>query len=113
MHELSIVESMVELMEEAAGGRRVRRVTLEIGVLAGVMADAIAFCFDIVAEGTLAEGAALDINEIRPVARCDSCGREFECAWEFECACGSNRITRLRGYEIKVKCIELESSPDN
>lgn len=109
MHELSIAQSMVELVEEAARGRRVRRIALEIGVLSGVMSEAIAFCFDIVAEGTPAEGAVLDINEIPAVARCDTCGTEFECPSELAaCGCGSYRLTYLRGREIKVKSIELD-----
>jgi len=45
------------VVEEAAKGRRVRRVTLDVGQLSGVMPDAILFCFDIVAKGTLLDGA--------------------------------------------------------
>lgn len=111
MHELSIAQSMIELVEEAASGRRVRRVTVEIGALAGVMSEAVAFCFDIVAEGTLAQGAALDITDISAVMRCDACGTEFEPSSEIAgCRCGSYRLTRLRGYEIKVKSIELDGA---
>ncbi len=112
MHELSIAQSMIELVEEAASGRRVRRVTLEIGALAGVLSEAVAFCFDVVAEGTLAQGAILDIKEIAAATRCDACGAEFEPPSEFAgCRCGSHRLTRLRGYEIKVKSIELDVAP--
>lgn len=48
----------------AAKGHRVTRVTLDVGQLAGGMADAIAFCFDIVAKGTLLDGARLEIRKI-------------------------------------------------
>ena len=45
MHELGISRNIVAIVGDAAKGRRVRRVTLEIGKLSGVMADAIVFCF--------------------------------------------------------------------
>ncbi len=64
MHELGITRNVIAIVSDAADGRPVRRVTLEIGKLSGVMADAIAFCFDAVAEGTPLEGAKLDIREI-------------------------------------------------
>ena len=77
MHELGIVRNIVAIVGEAAKGRRVRRVSIEVGELSGVMTDAIAFCFEVVARGTLVEGAALEIREIEGRARCDACGAEF------------------------------------
>ena len=66
--------------------------TLEVGKLSGVMADAIAFCFDVVARGTILEGASLEILEIDGLARCETCGLEFEAETLFApCACGSTR----------------------
>lgn len=61
MHELGITRNIVAIVGEAARGRRVLRITLEIGARAGVAADAIAFCWDVVAQGTPVEGAVLDI----------------------------------------------------
>jgi hydrogenase nickel incorporation protein HypA/HybF len=61
MHELGITRNIVAIVAEAANGRRVVKVTLEIGAQAGVLSDAIAFCFDVVAKGTPVEGAVLDI----------------------------------------------------
>jgi hydrogenase nickel incorporation protein HypA/HybF len=61
MHELGITRNIVSIVGQAARGRRVVRITLEVGALAGVEPRAIAFCFDVVARGTAAEGAVLDI----------------------------------------------------
>jgi hydrogenase nickel incorporation protein HypA/HybF len=61
MHELGITRNIVAIAGEAARGRRVIRITLEVGAQAGVMAEAIAFCFDVVAQGSAVEGAVLDI----------------------------------------------------
>jgi hydrogenase nickel incorporation protein HypA/HybF len=108
MHELAITQNIVAIVEEAAKGRRVRRVTLEIGALSGVMSEAIAFCFDVVTAGTALEGASLEIEEIEGRARCDACGAEFATETLFDlCPCGSYRLTRLRGEELNVKSMEL------
>jgi hydrogenase nickel incorporation protein HypA/HybF len=61
MHELGITRNIVAIAQEAARGRRIVRITLEVGAQAGVDARAIAFCFDVVAQGTAAQGAVLDI----------------------------------------------------
>jgi hydrogenase nickel incorporation protein HypA/HybF len=109
MHELGISRNIVAIVSEAARGRRVRRVTLEIGKLSGVMPDAIAFCFDAVTRGTVIEGAALEIREIEGRARCLACGAEFPVATFLEaCACGSRQLTHLAGQELKVRTMELE-----
>jgi hydrogenase nickel incorporation protein HypA/HybF len=111
MHELSITRNIVAIVSDCAQGRRVRRVTLEVGKLSGVMTDAIAFCFDVVAKGTVLEGASLDIREVEGRARCAACGAEFEMATPYaSCACGSHRLHRLQGEELKIKTMELEET---
>ena len=111
MHELGITRNIVAIVGDAAAGRRVRRVTLEVGKLSGVMSDAIAFCFDIAAAGTALEGARLDIREIDGRMRCSDCGDEFTAATLFQaCACGSRKLVRLAGEELNVKSMELEEA---
>ncbi len=62
MHELSLTREIVRIVCDAAQHRRIYTVTLEIGTLSCVSPEAIAFCFEAVAQGTLAEGARLDIR---------------------------------------------------
>ena len=61
MHELGITRNIVAIAGDAARGRRIIRITLAVGARAGVQPEAIAFCFDVVARGTAAEGAVLHI----------------------------------------------------
>ena len=108
MHELGITQNIVAIVAEAAKGRRVTRVTLEVGKLSGVMADAIAFCFEVVAQGTPLEGASLEILEIEGRARCEACGLEFDAETLFApCPCGSHRSKRIHGEELIVKSMEM------
>lgn len=110
MHELGITRNIVAIVSEAAGGRRVKRVTLTVGTLAGVMSEAINFCFAIVAQGTPLEGAVLEIESIAARASCPACG-EFAVATLFAaCACGRRDVVRLRGDELKIKTIEIEEA---
>jgi hydrogenase nickel incorporation protein HypA/HybF len=109
MHELGISRNIVAIVGDAAGGRRVRRVTIEIGRLSGVMPEALLFCFDLVAQGTMLEGASLEIKEIEPWMRCTTCAAEFAAAgYGVACACGSRRLAPLAGEELNIKAMELE-----
>jgi hydrogenase nickel incorporation protein HypA/HybF len=110
MHEMGITQSIVAIVAEQAAGRKVKRVTLEIGKLAAVMPDAIRFCFDVVAQGSALDGAALDIIEVPGRARCLDCGDDVVLVEIFgRCACGSRSLERLAGEELNIKSMELES----
>ena len=112
MHELALARSIVAIAEEAANGRRVRRVTVEVGALSGVMPQALSFCFDAVVMDSAINGATLELVELPARARCDACGAEFEQAHFISpcSACGSPRFTRFQGDELNVKTLEIEEA---
>ena len=111
MHELGITQNIVGIVAEHSAGRPVKRVVLEVGTLAGVMTDAIEFCFDVVAKGTPLEGARLEIHKVEARAKCRSCGSEFTQAALFSaCACGSRDAERLSGEELNIKEYELDQA---
>jgi hydrogenase nickel incorporation protein HypA/HybF len=107
---MGITQSIVAIVTEQAAGRKVMRVTLEIGKLAAVMPEAIRFCFDVVAQGSALDGAALDIIEVPGRGRCLDCGGEVALAEVFgSCGCGSRRLERLSGDELNIKSMEVEA----
>jgi hydrogenase nickel incorporation protein HypA/HybF len=111
MHELGITRNIVAIVAQAAHGRAVHKVTLEIGELAGVMADAIAFCFEVVARDTPLASASLEIVRVAGRARCKQCGTELETPTLFTaCPCGSRDLQRLSGDELKIKTMEVEEA---
>jgi hydrogenase nickel incorporation protein HypA/HybF len=111
VHELAITRHVVAIVAEQARGRPVRRVLLEVGQLSGVMAAAVRFCFDVVAQGTPAAGAALEIREPSGLARCRACGESFAQATLFQpCRCGARDFERLAGEELKIVEIEIETA---
>lgn len=111
MHELGITRNIVAIVTEAAQGRRVTCVTVEVGQLSGVMAAAMAFCFDVAAKGTALEGAKLNIREVPGRAHCNRCGEDFPTPHLFTaCPCGSRDLSRISGEELTVKTMELEEA---
>jgi hydrogenase nickel incorporation protein HypA/HybF len=110
MHELSITQSIVEICENHAGGRRVASVSLAIGALSGVVPEAVEFCFEACSRNTLLEGARLLIDRIPARARCRSCAAEQAVASYYEAcaACGGYGMEVLFGEELRVKQLEVE-----
>ncbi|HXH77586.1 hydrogenase maturation nickel metallochaperone HypA [Nocardioides sp.] len=107
MHELAIAESVVSAVLERTGGR-VSVVRLRVGRLAGVVPDALMFCFELAAAGTALEGAALEIEERAGEARCRDCDSRFSMRDAFLlCDCGSADVELLSGRELQVTSVEV------
>jgi hydrogenase nickel incorporation protein HypA/HybF len=64
VHELSLAEGLIDLVAERTIGRQVVAVNLRVGDRSGVIADALAFCFDVVTLETPLAGAVLRIEEV-------------------------------------------------
>ena len=109
MHELGITRNIVAIVLEKANGRRVKRVTLEVGKLSAIIPNSIHFCFDICCKETLLEGAILEIIEIQGVGRCLHCKTEINLSKPYgECSyCNSFELEIIQGQELKIKEMEL------
>jgi hydrogenase nickel incorporation protein HypA/HybF len=111
VHELAIMESVVDAVTERVGDVNVVRVLLEIGELSGVVPDALRFCFDLAAAGTPLAGAALEIIEVPGRARCLQCLADVELEDQIAlCACGSANLDFLNGQELKIIEVEIASN---
>ena len=115
MHELSIAESVVRIAEQHAAGRPVAVVELKVGHLRQVVPSALAFAFELVAQGTCVEGAELKMEEIPAAGRCRGCGTESELdGFPLLCPrCGSWDLELRRGEELLVEALELENATTN
>lgn len=81
MHELSIAQSILEIVLEQSRAHRMERVKsikLQVGALAAVVPDSLTFCFDLLTRDTIVSGAVLEIETIPVVARCSECNILFE-----------------------------------
>lgn len=113
MHELSLAESLVELVEDEAlkqGFGRVRKIRLEVGALSGVEPEALRFGFEVAAQRTCAEGAELEILRPPGEAWCFACERTVTIAEYYDgCShCGGHRLQVTGGRQFQLKELEVE-----
>ncbi len=112
MHEMAIAEGVLEIVESTArdnSAKRVSAIWVELGALSAVEPQALAFCFDAVARGSVAEGAALEIVALPGEAWCLPCGASVEVVRRADpCPrCGSYQLQVLRGDEMRVREIAI------
>jgi hydrogenase nickel incorporation protein HypA/HybF len=113
MHELSIARSIVDLASEQARGAEAHRVVsirLSLGLLSGVVRESLEFCFPVACEGTLCEGAILEVETEPARAHCPSCMRDVDLE-EFLLVCphcGMYPVELTDGGELKVVSMEVE-----
>ncbi len=112
MHEISICEGILQVIEEQAVSQNyqsVEKIWLEIGPLAGVELEALRFGFDVVTKGTLAENAKLEIVETVGEAWCMPCQKNVSIAKQFDACpyCGSFQIQITGGDELRIKEMEV------
>ena len=111
MHELSIAEAILNVVERTMESRKpIQSVQLTLGVLSGISADALRFCFTELAEQTGFGRPELVIAELLARVRCRDCGLEHQTADFTEgCpGCGSFKREILSGYECTVDTVTLE-----
>jgi hydrogenase nickel incorporation protein HypA/HybF len=114
MHELSVTQSVLEIATrhaQKAGATRITGLNLVIGQLSSIVDDSVQFYWDIVSQGTLAEGAILNFRRIPVELSCLDCSEKYHPTEDdLACpACGSIRVKVLAGEEFFVESIEVQS----
>lgn len=115
MHELGMCEAVMDTVEKRAAGRPVRRVRLRIGVLHRVVPESLDQAFSMVATGTVADGAVVDLVNVPIQVTCRDCGHVDETN-EAETACrtcGGVSIDLQGGDDLTLESLELapEAAP--
>lgn len=108
MNELALSREIVTMVADRVGDARVSKVVVEVGALVSVSPDALEFAFDLASEGTVLEGASLEVVSVPARARCLECGAEVKVSGPAEvCSCGSFELDPLGGTELNVRDVEL------
>jgi hydrogenase nickel incorporation protein HypA/HybF len=113
MHELSIVSSVIDQLDELKkqhNGARFTRVGLRVGELAGVDVDCLRFGFECVIKDTVWEQLALEIEEVPRRQRCPACNAEFRAEnWATACPqCGEEATVLIAGEELQIAYVEVD-----
>jgi hydrogenase nickel incorporation protein HypA/HybF len=104
MHELPVTQGILSVVLEAAqqnGARRIMAIDLVIGE----------FYFDILSQGTMAEGAVLRFRREPATVTCWDCEHQFTTSAPLVAACpncGSVRLQVTGGREFYVESIEVD-----
>jgi hydrogenase nickel incorporation protein HypA/HybF len=114
MHEISIAMSIIELAEEECerqGGVRIAAVHLRLGLLSGVVKDALLFSYGIACEDTPLAGSRLIVEEVPGMVYCPACDapRPVRSSEWFCCSeCGSPASEIVQGKELEIVSLEVE-----
>ena len=105
--------SVLEAMREQAISHhfsRVHRVSVAVGALCNVEVEALIFCFDIVMQGTMADGAVLDIVSVPGTGWCQQCQNKFlASSLVAPCpSCGMWEVAISGGDQLTISELEVE-----
>jgi hydrogenase nickel incorporation protein HypA/HybF len=112
MHELSIAMSIVEMAIEEAQrrGAQVNAVHLKLGLLSGVVPEALLSSYEIACDDTPLKGSRLLIEEIPIIVYCSRCdARRTLSSMQLFCCpdCGMPTGDVIQGRELEVVALEL------
>ncbi|MDO5335004.1 MAG: hydrogenase maturation nickel metallochaperone HypA [Coriobacteriia bacterium] len=113
MHEMGLVAGILDSVvptARQAGAERITKVSLSVGEMTEVIEEAMVFAFEALTEGTIAEGAELDLTIIPPKSICLECGNEYDHdRLHVTCpACGSAFTQLVQGKEMQIDSIEVD-----
>jgi hydrogenase nickel incorporation protein HypA/HybF len=121
VHEFSVTSQIVQSVlteAEKRGAKKVTEVDLAVGKLTFLGLEQVRFAFEVLAKGTIMEGAKLVIEEQEGVVKCKNCGYEGGFKYEddqlyhvplptLKCPkCGS-MVEITAGKECTIKSIKL------
>jgi hydrogenase nickel incorporation protein HypA/HybF len=105
--------SIVEMAQEEAelrGNVHIQAVHLRLGLLSGIVKDALLSSYEMACETTILEGSKLIIEEIPVEIYCANCRtqRPVHSIQYFCCAeCGTPSAEVVRGKELEVFALEI------
>jgi hydrogenase nickel incorporation protein HypA/HybF len=122
VHEFSKTMEIVEVaLKEAKkrNAKRVLEVRVQIGELTFLQPEQVRFSFNVLAQGTIMEGAKLRLEKGKAHVRCESCGYEGKLNYvdrpEFhyilpslECPKCKGIVEIVHGRECVIKAIRIE-----
>lgn len=108
MHEVGLVEGIIQTVQERAGNRPVARVKVRIGSLHRASQGPMDQAFEMVGAGTVVEGATLELVQLPVTSTCSACqhassGPEMALICP---ACDGTAIVYAGGDELLLESIE-------
>jgi hydrogenase nickel incorporation protein HypA/HybF len=117
MHEMSIALAVIDQVRERAraeGAAGVQSVRLQVGELAGVVPDSLAFSFELACAGTVLDGSELHTETVPGRARCEPCAGEWPVGMPPDLCCpqcGRAATELLSGRELQIVGVRWRRAP--
>jgi hydrogenase nickel incorporation protein HypA/HybF len=113
MHEISIIESVLELAEvkaREANSTSITVIKIRLGQFTAIAPEALEFAFDVARLGTLAERARLEIEVVPMVLHCVVCdaGTQPTTSISLICTQCGFPVRIVSGEELQIEFIEVE-----
>ncbi len=110
MHELAVTQTILKIaLEHAPQGARISDLYLVVGELSSMVDDSVQFYWDMIAEGTAAQGARLHFERRPAQMICGECGAQFSPLRALACPdCGGQQARLAAGEEFYLEAIEVQ-----
>jgi hydrogenase nickel incorporation protein HypA/HybF len=114
MHEFGLCEGVLDAVRRHARGRQVAGIRVRFGVRHAVEGESLAQAFAMMAEGTEAAGAAVELVTVPAAIACPDCGFAGETTDLLAVCprCGSAQATLSGGDEIVLESITYAVPPE-
>ena len=89
MHELGICDALLKMVEKIAEDEQldgIRKITVEVGTLSGVVPKYLEDCWIAVTDGTPYMNSEFAVEVVEGTAKCFDCGQEFLLRRQKACA---------------------------
>ncbi len=116
MHELAVTESILKLAldhADKAGAGRITDLHIVVGQLSSIVDDSVQFYWDLVSEGTAAQGAKLHFRRVPTELLCLDCSTRYSPTQDdLACPhCHSIHVKVVAGEEFYLEAIDAEEHP--
>jgi hydrogenase nickel incorporation protein HypA/HybF len=113
MHEFSLAVEVIKLAQNEADknhARLVSEITIEVGNMSGVEADAFESALGLLRKGSLLEDASLNLIKTKGTGKCIACNLDFEMNQRMDACpkCGSFPSEIQGGREFRVVSLLIE-----
>ncbi|MBR4742193.1 MAG: hydrogenase maturation nickel metallochaperone HypA [Desulfovibrio sp.] len=120
MHEASLVQGLLDLVLQTVAEQNlhvdcpilhIEEIVCELGIFSCVEPRTLASCFELFAEGTIAEGCKLTLNVAPLQCQCMDCGEKFTVTKRvFHCpVCESENIHFDGGHGLMLISLRVET----
>lgn len=112
MHEMSLAQSIIDIIEEYMQDEegKLLEVAVEVGELVAVVPDSLSFCYQALVEDTRYHGSKISVTVLPLTANCKACATSFHVEqFNFICPrCQNTDLSVTSGQELRISHLEVE-----